>query len=577
MTQYRIGKEILVETDIAAPMRDGTQLYADIYRPADATEPLPAILMRTPYDKRISVSSYAPAAWFAQHGYVVVLQDTRGRWRSEGDFYPFQYEEQDGYDSVEWVSGLPYVNGKVGMFGISYVGATQLLAAVSRPPHLRCIVPCMTGSDYYKGWTYRGGALLLAFVESWAIQLSQNVAHRKKLDHLEWTLRQDFLQTPAWNRFLPLKDFPPLKKPELTPFFFDWITHFTYDEYWKRWSIERRHHQIAVPAMHIGGWYDVFLDGTLRNFVGIREKGATPEAQQGQKLIVGPWHHTMWGRQVREVDFGPEARNWINQQMIRWFDYWLKGKKNGMEAEPPVTVFVMGENRWKEASDWPLPGTRFTNYYLHSRGYANSINGEGTLDTMVPTIEPPDVFPYAPTNPTPSLGGRSCCDPTLTPMGPADQRPVEQAGTVLVYTSAPLDYPLEITGPVQATLWAATDVVDTDFTVKLLDVHPDGRAINLADGILRARFRDSLEAPSLLEPHKIYQFTIDLTATSNLFLPGHAIRVEIASSNFPQYDANPNTGHPLGEDGISDMITATQVIYHDALHPSHITLPVIPR
>ncbi|RMF84056.1 MAG: CocE/NonD family hydrolase [Nitrospinota bacterium] len=577
MSQYTIGKDILVETDVAVPMRDGVTLYADIYRPLDLEEPLPAILQRTPYDKRIGGSSYAHPSWFARHGYVVVVQDTRGRWRSEGDFYPFLYEEQDGYDTVEWVAALPYVDGKVGMIGISYHGATQLLAAVARPPHLRCIVPCMTGSDYYRGWTYRGGALLLAFAESWALLLSENIARRKKLGNLEYALHQDFLNIPSWTRFLPLKDFPPLKRPEIPPFFFDWITHSTYDEYWKRWSIERRHHQIAVPALHVGGWYDIFLDGTLRNFTGLQEKGATPEAREGQKLIIGPWYHTTWGRQVGEIDFGEEAKNRISYEIIRWCDRWLKGKENQVDAEPAVTLFVMGENRWRTESEWPPARTRYVNYYLHSRGYANSLNGDGVLDTTPPTLEPPDVYPYAPQTPTPSFGGRSCCDPAITPMGPADQRVVEKAGTVLVYTGAPLESPLEVTGPIQATIWAATDVVDTDFTVKLLDVYPDGRAINIADGIIRARFRDSLESPSLLEPHRIYRYTIDLTATSNLFLPGHAIRVEVASSHFPQYDANPNTGRPLGEDSRSDGITATQVIYHDALHPSHITLPVIPR
>ncbi|MBI4276882.1 MAG: CocE/NonD family hydrolase [Armatimonadetes bacterium] len=569
--------DVHVEEDVVMQARDGTRLYADVYRPAEGG-PFPVILMRTPYDKRAAqADTYAHPLWYARHGYMVVVQDARGRWRSEGTFTPFAHEADDGYDAVEWAARLPGSSGKVGMYGFSYVGATQLLAATRRPPGLVCICPGLTGSQYYEGWTYRSGAFALAFNLTWAATLAQDTARRRGLPDVEQRLR-DVRTAPALHYdALPLRAFAPLRDHDIAPYYDDWLEHERYDEYWRRWSIDERYEQIDVPALHIAGWYDIFLDGTLRNYVGIRDRGATDLARRHQRLLVLPWYHSPWSSMVGPVDFGPEALNRIDSLQLRWFDRWLRGVRNGVDEEPPVEVFVMGASTWRRAADWPVPGTTFTDFYLHSDGRANSLSGDGALTLEPPKDEHPDTFVYDPRRPVLSLGGRSCCSPLITPMGPADQRPVEAGGSVLVYTSAPMEEDLEVTGPVAATLWAATTAVDTDWTVKLVDVHPAGFALNVADGIIRARFHESCRAPRLLRPGEVYRYEIDLGATGNLFRRGHRIRVEVSSSNFPCYDRNTNTGRELGVDTISDAITARQTIFHDAARPSHVRLPVAPR
>lgn len=569
---------VVLQKDLPARMRDGTTLYADVYRPY-TTEQLPVILMRLPYDKiTAEAGAYAHPAWYASQGYVVVVQDCRGRWRSDGEFYALANEAKDGYDTVEWAAGLPWSNGKVGMYGFSYPGATQLLASVERPPHLTCICPAMTGSDYYHGWAYRGGAFSLAFNLSWALGLAAATATKRGLVETDRMLRNALLNVNLWYSYMPLKDLPPLKTDDIAPYYFHWIEHSTYDDYWKSISIERRHDQIEVPALHVAGWYDIFLDGNIKNFLGIREKGATPQARSGQKLLIGPWYHGPWSRMLNSFDFGPEAANRVNEYQVRWFDHWLKGIDNGIMSEPPVRIFVMGDNVWRSENEWPLARTQFTPFYLHSRGRANSMDGDGYLNASAPDgSEPPDVYLYNPRGPVFSYGGRSCCNHLITPMGPADQREAETGGSVLCYTSDPLERDMEVTGPVSGRLWAVTDALDTDWTMKLVDVYPDGRAINVCDGIIRARFREGFEEERLLEPGRVYQYDIDLGATSYVFKAGHRIRVDVSSSNFPHFDRNTNTGHKLGEDTLIDAIVATQTVLHDADHPSHIILPVIPR
>lgn len=568
---------VRVEEDVWMRTRDGTRLSADVYRPA-AEGSFPVILMRSPYDRRtaLTISGFAPPKWYARQGYIVVLQDTRGRGASEGVFQPFEYEASDGYDAVEWAARLPGSTGKVGMYGFSYVGATQMLAAVMRPPSLRCICPGFTSSQYHEGWIYRGGAFSLAFGLSWSVGLAQDTARRRGLEGLERELRQALLQPAALYEHMPLRDLPALTGHDLAPYYREWLEHEARDAYWERWSLESRYHNVDVPALHIAGWYDIFLDGTIRNFLGIRRDG-TASARSRQRLLVTPWAHTPWGPAVGCMDFGAQAENRIDDLQLRWFDRWLKNRPNGVDEEPPVDLFVMGENAWRRSHAWPVPGTQHVDCYLHSHGRANSRYGDGRLDQTPPADEAPDYFTYNPRIPVVSLGGRSCCNPVVTPMGPADQRPVEASGSVLVYTSHPLSEPLEVTGPVTAELWAATSAVDTDWTMKLVDVHPDGAAINVADGIVRAKFRESRLEPRLLEPNAVLRYDIDLGATSNLFEAGHCIRVEVASSNFPTYDRNPNTGRPLGVDAISSAVTARQTVFHDAARPSRIRLPIVPR
>ncbi len=576
---------LTVERDVAVPMRDGTLLYADVYRP-EAAERYPVILLRTPYNKglpRIAYPQLDPMR-AATRGYALVVQDTRGRYASEGDFYCFRHEVDDGYDTVEWAARQPWSDGNVGMYGASYMGATQWLAAIARPPHLRCIVPMITASDYHEGWTYQGGAFELGLNLSWTLSglVLANFAHFD-LDPAEAArVRAELID--AVDRMcgpfqhLPLQELPVLRQDRLAEYYYDWLAHPDDDAYWRQWNIEARHGEITVPALNIGGWYDIFLGGTLRNYLGMRQHGPTPEAR-AQRLIVGPWlHGVMWPNVNGEVDFGVLSQGLaldLDGILLRWYDHWLRGIDTGMLGEPPVKLFVMGESVWRDEPAWPLARARAVPYYLHSEGRANTQDGDGRLGPDPPGGEPADHYLYDPRNPVPTRGGGLCCWPAALPAGAYDQRPVEGRPDVLVYSTPPLVEALEVTGPVMVTLWAASSASDTDFTAKLVDVEPDGYARNLTDGIIRARYRTSTRSAEPIEPGRAYEYRIDLWATSNVFRAGHRIRLEISSSNFPRFDRNPNTGRPLGVD--AELRPAVQTILHDATHPSHVTLPIVPR
>jgi putative CocE/NonD family hydrolase len=567
------------QVDVPAKMRDGVTLLADVYRPTEA-DTYPVILMRLPYNKSTAQTYvYASPDFYASQCYIVAIQDVRGQYASQGTFYAFRDEMNDGYDSVEWAAGLPGSTGKVGMYGFSYVGATQWLAAVMQPPHLAAISPAMTSSDYYDGWSYEGGAWSLAFEESWPIQTLALVNARRTGDQSSVTRILDATGKLAQTyNYLPLKTYPWLSpgEPAVAGYFYDWLDHDTWDEYWQRWSLRTRYSRVQVPALNFEGWYDVFVNGGIENFVGMRKAGGSDVARAAQRLVIGPYIHLPWQQKVGEVDFGPEAADPLDALQVAWFDHWLKGKDNGADRDPAVRVFVMGANRWREAVDWPVPGTRFTNYYLHSLGAANSRFGNGRLDTAAPvTDEPADHYRYDPADPVPSRGGHSCCTSDVAPVGPFDQAEIEQRADVMVYSTPALEQPVEVTGPVSMTLFAASSAVDTDWTAKLVDVYPDGHAINLDNSIIRARFRDSLEHTSPIVPGQVSKYVFNVWPTSNVFLAGHKIRLEISSSNFPHYDRNPNTGHPFGVD--TAMQPADQTIYHDGQHASFVTLPIIPE
>lgn len=575
---------ILVEKNVAAPMRDGVVLRADIYRPAAAGR-YPVLLQRTPYNKNLNVIStmLLDVMRAASEGYVVVIQDSRGRYASDGEFYTFRDDVLDGYDTVEWCAVQPWSNGNVGMYGASYVGATQWLATIAQPPHLKAIFPLITASHYHEGWAYQGGAFVLGFNESWTMTflapdtLQRLMRTKPEAGERLAALMQGVDDMCHWFRHLPLKDFPFFQ--EAAPYFYDWLAHPDDDDYWAPWNIEQHYHTIGIPACNLGGWYDIFLGGTLRNYMGMRAHGATPEARNGQRLIIGPWQHA-WppSNVVGEVNYGLASAALavdIDGLQLKWFDYWLKGKQNGLLDEPPVRLFVMGENRWRSENEWPLTRTKYTKYYLHSDGKANSLNGDGLLNPQPPHSEPADVYVSDPRNPVPTKGGGLCCWPAELPGGAHDQRIIEARPDVLVYTTPVLERDVEVTGPVTLTLFAATSAVDTDFTGKLVDVHPDGFARNLTDGILRARYRESRTQKTLLKPGDVYEYTVDLWATSNVFKAGHRIRLEIASSNFPRFDRNPQTGEQSGE--ATRLEPALQHIFHDVLRPSHVVLPIIPR
>lgn len=559
---------VVVETSVPIPMRDGVRLFADIYRPSPAGQ-YPVLLQRTSYDKSAGRAQFLDAIRAAEQGYAVVIQDTRGRYGSEGEFAPFVSDIQDGYDTVEWCAGEPWSNARVGMYGISYVGATQWLAAIAAPPHLCAIVPGMTASDYHDGWVYRGGALNLAFVAGWTAQFLA-VPHLKRLgltpeqrrgeeaaimgslDHLRRTLSH-----------LPLSELPLLRREKLAPYFYEWLKHPEGDEYWERSSIRAHHNQIRVAALNIGGWYDLFPAGPLDNFAGIRKHGATDLARGAQKLIVGPWVHAFPPPAISgQRNFGWESALNFAELQYRWFDHWLKDIDNGVERERAVRIFVMNRG-WQVEDEWPLARTRYIPFFLHSGGRANTLDGDGVLGTDPPSAAPPDSFSYDPRDPVPTVGAQ----------GIHDHRRVETRSDVLVYSTPPLEEEVEVTGPVKLILFAASSAPDTDFTARLIDVAPNGYAANLCEGIIRGRYRDSARCGTLMEPGRPYKFTIDLVATSNLFQRGHRIRLEVSSSNFPRFDRNLNTGGPVAD--AFEPRTARQTVFHDSELPSHLLLPVI--
>ncbi|HXH08538.1 MAG TPA: CocE/NonD family hydrolase [Alphaproteobacteria bacterium] len=576
--QYRI----VVERNLPAKMRDGVTLRADVHRP-DAPGAFPVILMRVPYDKTAATPLHY-VDYFVPRGYVVVVQDTRGRYASEGEYYPLIHEATDGYDSVEWAATLPWADGRVGTAGQSYHGATQYLLSHTRPPHLVCQVPISASADFHASWVYHtGGAFEFGWQVPYAIFMARNTAERKGLGGAylrrldEYVLPEINFAQPLkdeWYRHLPIKDWADWLK-DTAPYFVEYLNHPNDGPYWEPLNLYNYHQHIGTPMYHIGSWYDIFQEGTLGNFTGIVRHGR-PEARTTQKLLMGPWGHlrpyaapTTGG--TGDIDFGPHAAIEIHDIELRWFDHWLKGIDTGFMREPPVKIFVMGDNVWREEQEWPLARTQYTTYYLHSQGSANSLHGNGTLSPETPAQEPPDSYVYDPHDPVPTRGGNTL----VIPMGVYDQRPVEERRDVLCYTSETLSRPLEITGPISVKLYAASSAPDTDFTAKLVVVRPDGYAQNLADGIIRARYRNSRTDPSPITPGAIYEYNIDLWSTSYVFPPGSRIRVEIASANFPRFDRNPNTGQALFAD--AELQAATQTIFHDATHPSRIVLPVIPH
>jgi uncharacterized protein len=574
--------QVLVEHNVRVPMPDGVTLSADIYRPADAGR-FPALLLRTPYSNN-SEDEIRDSNWYAERGYVVVNQDVRGRYDSDGEFYTYRNEAGDGYDTDEWIARQPWSNGKIGTLGGSYLGYTQLTNGIRGNSHLVSMATDVTSSDIYDGWVYVDGAFVLGFALPWGAGIIDG-----------HTIQSGVYDWPSIFMHLPLATADQAAGHINRPYR-DWLQHPRRDDpYWNNISFEQTVQKIAVPLLVAEGWYDIFLRGALRDDINIRKNGATALSRANKRLIIGPWIHfknqaprlngppstaTATTGPDRNIDFGADAQIDMRKVYLRWHDHWLKGIDNGVEKEPPVKIFVMGENRWRGEHEWPLARTRYTKYYLHSGGRANSATGDGTLRTAAPGTSATakdaatDHFTYDPASPVPTLGGNVCCSSVAN--GPHDQRKAEARDDVLVYTTPVLSEAVEVTGPITLKLFAATDAPDTDWTAKLVDVHPDGYAQNLQDGILRARYRRGKGQPAeLLEPGKVYEYDIDLWATSNTFLPSHRIRVEVSSSNFPRFDRNLNTGEDPATG--TRMQAARQTIYHSGKYPSHIVLPIIPR
>lgn len=567
---------VLVEKNVEAPMRDGVVLRADVYRP-DAGGTFPAILRRTPYSKNTASGPAMYRRW-ASHGYVVVVQDTRGRYASDGVAVPHD-EALDGYDTVEWVASLPWVNGRVGMHGSSYVATTQLTAAAEAPPSLVAIAPSSSYTSRYD-MVYQGGAFYLSDGLGW--NLGQAADVRRRRGGASFTERdgpiglsdeEDERLDRDWLYHLPLASIDVLDLPELAPGYFAMLAHPSYDDFWVTYDIGRRHGRIETPALHVTGWYDTLLKGTLENFRGIRANGATARAREGQRIVVGPWTHSgpdLESTSIGAVDFGPNAGMDYEGLFLSWYDYWLRDGDPSVMETAPVRLFVMGENVWRDEQEWPLSRAEPVRYYLRAGGAAagGTAADEGGLSRQAPASEPPHRYRYDPADPVPTgaAGGYS----RATSLPPAlTSRP-----DVLVFTSEPLTEATEVTGYVELVLWVSSSAPDTDFTGMLIDVAPDGTSRPLTDGILRARYRNGPTAPELLTPGEPTRLAIDLLATSNVFLPGHRIRVVVSSSNFPRFDRNPNTGAPFGTD--SALRAADQTIYHDSERASYVLLPVVP-
>lgn len=553
---------VIAEYNVMVPMRDGVRLSTDIFRPAKAGR-YPVILTRDPYDNGSNDKSIAEGYRWASRGYVFIHQDVRGRYDSEGSrHYPYKWEAKDGYDSQEWAGKQTWSNGKVGMIGGSYMASVQWLSAPLRAPSLVALAPRMTPYNYYHDVAYMGGAFQLSSRIGWATLMG---GQTNQIRHYDWDRKL---------LHLPLKTLDHAIGHDL-PHFRDWLAHPGYDEYWQEYDIEAQAHEIDVPAYNIAGWYDVFLRGNLTSFTDMRQRARSEKSRTSQKLIVGPWPHTAAPKgKLGELTFGDTAIVDFEALHVEWFDHWLAGKETSIMSKAPVRIFIMGANKWRDEQEWPLARTEYTKYYLQSDGQANGLAGDGVLSRTSPaTRSKPDRFIYDPENPVPTRGGNLMFKTTLA--GPYDQADIEKRKDVLVYTTPTLTQDTEVTGPIKVVLYAKSSAKDTDFTAKLVDVHPDGKAYNLVDGIIRGRYRNSFSDPELMTPGKVYEFTIDLWATSNLFKKGHKIRVDISSSNFPRFDRNPNTGHKFGED--AKMKKAKQAIYHTSEYPSHILLPIIPE
>jgi putative CocE/NonD family hydrolase len=522
-------------------MRDGVRLSANVFLPSAAGR-FPTILVRTPYGKGENIS----AGWqpFVDHGYAVVVQDVRGRYESDGIFDPLRQEVADGDDTLNWIAHQTWSDGKIGMAGGSYVGIAQWKAALLNNPHLKAIFPVVSGYDDYRDRFYStGGAMKLGHRLEW---MSENLKAAGFVPDFE-----------KYILHLPLRTADVAATGKPSEMFRDVTAHPAFDSFWTSISVREQIQKIHVPVFAVGGWYDNYVQSDLEAYAALHKTSGL------NRVLVGPWPHNM-SIPFAGVDFGRDSSAPVRELQMEWFDQWLKGKDAPLLSTPPVKLFVMGSNQWIESREWPPEQARPHSFYLESKA---------ALDDKPTAATTADTYTYDPNDPVPTRGGSVCCNPKVFPWGPLDQRSVEQRPDVLSYTTAALKHDVEVVGPVKVVLYVATTGRDTDFTAKLVDVFPDGYAQNLTDGILRLRYRNSLEKPELATPGEVYQITVDAGVTGNVFLKGHRIRIEVSSSNFPRFDRNPNTGGPVT--GEIRLIKATQTIYHGRSHPSRVELMVI--
>ncbi len=552
----RLTSSTRVVHNLRVPMRDGVELALDLLRP-DLPGPLPVVLYRTPYDKvRSRTGRSKLPGLLAEHGYIVAFNDCRGRFNSAGVFRPYFDEADDGYDTVEWIASQEWCDGNVGMAGGSYIGETQWYAASRRPPHLKAVVPLCAGpGSLWQNEPIFGGCFQLPMAE-WMLGMGLRSWQVRDMSSL-WTRQQDYYEA------LPLATLPAWAGTT-SAWWDEWMEHPVLDAFWQQGSYEN-FSEMDVAALNITGWWDSNSPGAPSNFTEMRAGAASSR----QKLIIGPWPHWVnYERQLNGLDFGDNAIIELDNYVVRFFDRWLKGIRNGIEDEKPVYVFVVGANEWWAADDWPLPGTEAVPFYFHSHGNGNSLKGDGGLSAEPPESEPPDAYRYDPADPTRILWNMQ--------EGPVDDRLATIRDNCLCYTSEPLTEPLDVVGSVTCRLYASSSALDTDWHVRLVDVQPDGTARFLCKGALRARFHNSFDQPTLLEPGEPTLFEFTMTPCGVRFLPGHMIRVEVTSSWFTQYDRNTNSGaENFFTD--SDLIVADQQVYHQRDLASHVILPVIRR
>nr|WP_221381579.1 CocE/NonD family hydrolase [Actinoplanes polyasparticus] len=571
-----------IDTAVAVPMRDGVTLATDLWRPA-GTGPWPVLLARTPYGRTSTAHLGNPKLpdirALVDSGYLVVVQDVRGTGASPGLMEPHRFDQCDTVDTIAWIDRQAWCDGSVGMWGASYMGFAQWRVAAEAPPALRAIAPTMTSADVYRAWYSAQGAVSQGTLFNWSARMAvanlsrpQSNGPSDQRDAAEIRAALDDAETlyslPIGGRGALLRGLPWLG---------EMLTHPGYDDYWAAQSALEHSAAITVPALNVTGWYDVFAGEVVRSYTTMRRTGGSAAAREGQQLIIGPWGHGDGADQgiFPDRSFGPAGSvkaAALTQAHLRFFDRWVRGR-TGVDPGARVRIFVMGLDRWREEDDWPLPGTRYEDYFLHGSGPANTSEGDGRLHRSPAIDDVADSFSYDPLDPVPTVGGATLGADGLA--GPADQAAVERRGDVLCYTSDRLEEPLEVTGHVALTVHMSSTAVDTDVTGKLVDVFPDGRALILCEGLCRMRYRAGVGRPQPLEPGSIVEATVDMGITSNVFVPGHRIRLEVSSSNFPRYDRNPNNG------GTIATTTETQValnrIFHGPTHPSRLTLPVIAR
>lgn len=550
--------KITIEKNVVVSMRDGTRLYANIYRPAQRDK-YPVILIRLPYGKD-EYYCWMPAIgkFYARKGYACVVQDVRGKFRSEGEFEPLLNEINDGYDTLDWVAKQPWCDGNIGMEGESYYGYTAWAGAVSNHPNLKCVAPMNTAMDFYEA-IFQNGAFVLQTAGTYPILMNSRTYQN--------ILRLDFWRLPL----ITMDDAAGIPSPSYDRL----IEHPFRDEVSERYNLHTKYERFGVPVLALAGWYDVFLKTTVADWQRLKENAMGTALEEKQWLVVSPADHestTENTHRVGPVDIGEKSSTTRWEVKQAFFDHFLKKIDNGFDETPPVRIFVIGDNDWRYENEWPLERTEYTDYYFHSGGNANTLGGDGALSRNQPGDEPFDSYEYDPANPLPASFE---IDLWYLAAELKDRTPVEREDDVLVYSSEPLEKEVEITGPVSVTLYAASSAVDTDFTAALADVFPDGYAHLIQEGIQRASYRRSDTEPLPLEPGRVYEYTIDLWATSYVIKKGHRIRVEISSSNFNRFARNLNTGKKFGKS--SEMVVATQTIYHTSEYPSHVTLPVIPR